>query len=172
MPRGFMRFVFIFCALVGGLWLVLVLLSAPREIKTEIVIEAPIGTVWKELVDFDNYPAWNPFITYISGPVVAGSRLEVHVQPPGGSPMTFRPVLEEAKETQRLQWTGVLFIPGLFDGTHRFEMEFYDMGKVKFTQTESFSGLLVGPLTDSMLARTEQGFKEMNEALKKRCERR
>ena len=84
--------------------------------------------------------------------------------------MTFRPRVDEVVETRVIQWRGDLGVPGLFDGVHRFEISFHDIGKTKLVQQERFTGLLVGPFTASMLDRTEAGFKEMNEALKRRCE--
>ena len=38
-----------------------------REIKTEILIKAPIEKIWAVLVDFSNYSEWNPFIRKIEG---------------------------------------------------------------------------------------------------------
>lgn len=172
MPKGFPLAVLIFCAVIALVWLGLSAISAPREIRTEVVIEAPLQEVWDALVDFESYPQWNPFIPHISGRVVVGSRLEVHIAPPGGSRSVFRPRVEEAVPLQRLQWHGRLLVPGLFEGTHRFQLELIGLGKTKLTHSETFTGLLVGPLTESMLARTEQGFLAMNDALKNYCERR
>lgn len=170
MPKGFLPIVLTICGVLGIVWVALFMLSTPREIRTEIIIDAPLEKTWQTLIDFGEYPAWNPFIQHISGQLVVGSELEVHIHPPGGSSMVFRPRVQEVRETQALEWKGQLLVPGLFDGVHRFEVSFHDLGKTKLVHSERFSGILVGPLMDSTLARTEQGFREMNEAFKKRCE--
>jgi uncharacterized protein YndB with AHSA1/START domain len=38
-----------------------------KNIQTEILINTDITKVWDVLMNFDNYPKWNPFITSLSG---------------------------------------------------------------------------------------------------------
>ena len=59
-------------------------------------------------------------------------------------------------------------MPGLFDGEHSFLLE-EAAGGTRFTQTETFRGMLV-PVLGKGLAATQEGFQAMNEALKKRAE--
>ena len=42
------------------------------EIKTEILINAIPEKIWAILTDFDQYPSWNLFITYVRGTVKTG----------------------------------------------------------------------------------------------------
>lgn len=42
--------------------LVFLYLISKREIYTEVEIDASPETVWNELVTFEEYPNWNPFI--------------------------------------------------------------------------------------------------------------
>ncbi|MDY9920045.1 MAG: SRPBCC family protein [Proteiniphilum sp.] len=44
-----------------------------KEIRTEIIIRATSEKIWDILTDFENYPNWNPFITFIKGKVEEGS---------------------------------------------------------------------------------------------------
>ena len=44
---------------------------------------------------------------------------------------------------RELRWLGKLFLPGLFDGEHRFEIHEDVPGRVRFVQAERFRGLLV-----------------------------
>jgi uncharacterized membrane protein len=62
-----------------------------RRIETRVEINAPPGVVWALLTDFSGMPAWNPFIKSISGNLVQGGRLIVHIVPPGRSGMWFKP---------------------------------------------------------------------------------
>lgn len=45
------------------------------EVATEIQILAPVKRVWTALIDFENYPKWNPFVV-IKGVAEAGSQIE------------------------------------------------------------------------------------------------
>ncbi len=141
-----------------------------RRIRHEVEIGAPAARVWTVLTEFGSYPDWNPFIRSISGEARAGSRLEVRIQPPGGRGMTFRPTVRAVQPGRELRWLGRLLVPGLFDGEHALRIEPLDEGRVRFVQEESFAGLLV-PLLGGALRRTEEGFVQMNEALKRRVER-
>lgn len=138
-------------------------------LHSEIEIDAPPERVWEVLTDFDAYPEWNPFIRSIEGDPEVGSRLRVRIEPPGSRGMTFKPTVQAAEPARELRWLGRLFVPGLMDGEHRLALEPLDGGRSRFIQSERFSGVLVG-LLGRMLAATEQGFKQMNEALKRRAE--
>jgi hypothetical protein len=140
-----------------------------QVLHSEIEIDAPPERVWRVLTAFDAYPEWNPFIRSIEGDPEVGSRLRVRIEPPGSRGMTFKPTVQAAEPARELRWLGRLFVPGLMDGEHRLALEPLDGGRSRFIQSERFSGVLVG-LLGRMLAATEQGFKQMNEALKRRAE--
>ena len=141
-----------------------------KLIKTEIVIEASVEQVWAVLMDFSAYPEWNPFIRKLEGNAVLGKRLIVNIQPPQQKVMKFRPTVITMKPHEEFAWKGILLIPGIFDGTHRFILEKLSNNYTKFTQTEVFAGLLKAPLFSFIGKSTEQGFKLMNEALKERSQ--
>jgi hypothetical protein len=141
-----------------------------RELRTEIDIDAPPERVWEVLSDFDAYGEWNPFIRKLSGTPRMGERLEVRIEPPGGRGMTFKPTVREATPNHELRWLGRVLVPGLFDGEHTLRVEPRNGGS-RFIQSEQFKGLLV-PLFGGGLDKTEEGFRQMNAALKQRAERR
>jgi len=140
-----------------------------REIKTEITISASTKTVWSVLMDFDNYPNWNPFMKSIQGEKIIGQKLIVKIQPPNGKEMTFKPEILVLESNKELKWLGKAGLKGVFDGAHSFQLEQQNDGSTKFIHGEKFSGILVG-LMDKTLDKTELGFRQMNEALKKECE--
>ena len=141
-----------------------------KELRSEIEIAAPAGQVWTILTDFAGYPQWNPFMRRARGNLRAGERLEVMMQPSGARGMTFSPTVLTVEADRELRWIGHLFVPGLFDGEHIFTIEPLGTGRVRFTQREIFTGLLV-PLFARMLdTDTRRGFDEMNKALKSRAE--
>ncbi len=142
-----------------------------KNIQTEILILEDNAKVSDVLMNFDNYPKWNPFITSISGERKLGNRLTVSINPPGGKGMTFKPNILTLEANKEFRWKGKLGINGIFDGEHYFILEYLDKDITKFIQGENFSGLLV-PLVGKMLDKTQKGFQLMNESIKKECERK
>lgn len=138
----------------------------PKQVRTEIVIQATPQRVWAVLTDFRNYSNWNPFIVSISGELVEGKRISASIQPPGSSGMKFKPRLLKVNPGVELRWLGNLLIPGLFDGEHIFELYENTDGSTTFVQREIFHGILV-PLFRKMLdVNTVEGFNQMNRKLK------
>ena len=141
-----------------------------KELRSEIEIQASAERVWQLLTDFPSFPQWNPFIRKATGNIRVGERLEVNIQPSGASGMTFRPTVLKAEPNRELRWLGHLLISGLFDGEHSFTIEPLGEGRVRFTQREVFTGLLVPLLARGLDTDTRRGFEEMNQALKARAE--
>jgi hypothetical protein len=141
-----------------------------KELHSEIEIDAPAERVWELLTGFASYPRWNPFIRSISGQPTKGERLEVHLEPPGGRGMTFKPKVLKAEPNRELRWLGHLLVPGLFDGEHSFTIQPLKENRVRFVQREAFKGLLVPLFARSLQTNTQRGFEEMNRALKERTE--
>jgi hypothetical protein len=140
-----------------------------RELTSTIEIDAPPEQVWAVLTDFASYGEWNPFIRSIEGEAAVGARLKARITPPEGRAMAFKPTVKAADAPRELRWLGRLLVPGIFDGEHRFQLEPLDGDRTRFIQSERFSGVLVS-LSGNALAKTERGFEEMNEALKRRVE--
>ena len=138
------------------------------DIHTEIEIDAPADTVWSVLTDFGAYPEWNPY-TRIGGTAREGERLRVSPGPEAGWAPTFRPRVLVA-DGRELRWLGHLLTPGLFDGEHSFVVEEPGEGRSKLTQSEEFSGLLVGVIMRFVGEDTEANFRGVNEALAARAE--
>lgn len=140
-----------------------------RTLTVSTDITAPPDVVWDVLTDTAAFAAWNPFMPRLVGDLAVGQRLEVRIEPPGGRGMTFRPTVTAVEHGRRLEWLGRLGVPGVFDGRHSFTLAPLPGGGTRLTQAESFTGVLV-PLTGRTLARTEEGFAAMNEALRVRAE--
>jgi hypothetical protein len=115
-----------------------------KKITTSVLIDAPPEKIWEVLTGFANYPNWNPFIQSVNGALRVGEQLVIVIKPPGGSALTFKPVIIEHKPDEVLKWKGKLWVSGLFDGTHTFRLEPSNAGQTKFIHEEEFQGLLVG----------------------------
>lgn len=141
-----------------------------KTIHTEIIINTPIENVWDGLIDFKNYPSWNPFINQIIGDSELNNKLTVKITPPGKSSMTFKPTIIHYLKNRELRWLGRFLLPKLFDGEHSFKLKAIDKDNTLFIQSEKFSGVLVPLFFKSMHKATCDGFKAMNAALKVKCE--
>lgn len=140
------------------------------EIRTEIEISATPAEVWAELVEFQRYPEWNPFIVSLRGEAKVGTSLEVTMSlPDSNKEHTFRPRLVKCEEAAELRWLGHLWMKGLFDGEHFFRLEASGPDSTRFVHGEDFSGVLLRFLLPRMND-VARGFVYMNLALKKRVE--
>jgi hypothetical protein len=137
------------------------------SMHAEVEIRAPAARVFGILGDVERYHEWNPFFTEGHGCVAEGDSLELTMAPVGQSPTKFSPRVLEVRPGERLVWRGRLLVAGLFDGTHTFVIRPVDSERVRVSQDESFSGILV-PFVG--LSPYRAGWEKMNEALKRRAE--
>jgi hypothetical protein len=143
-----------------------------RHLQTDITIAASPAQVWATLTQFDQYAEWNPFIQKIAGPVGPGKKISVELHLAGQKPQVFQPRVTVHEPGRELRWLGHLFIPGLFDGEHYFQLEALPGGGTRFIHGEHFRGLLAGLILRLIGRQTQEGFQRMNKALKARVEAR
>ena len=141
-----------------------------KEIKTQIHINATPQQVWDVLIDFEKHGQWNPIIRSISGKAEEGKKIKVVLGPQGDKPMTFKPKVLAFKEVLEFRWLGHLFIPGIFDGEHYFQLMENVDGSTTFIHGERFKGILVGIMANKLDTDIKQGFEAMNKAFKKQVE--
>lgn len=140
-----------------------------KKIRTEIQIKASAKVIWDILLDFHSYPLWNPFIQKIVGAPKLKNIIQVTISPPGGSSMTFRPVITSCVLHKKFSWRGRLGIRGIFDGHHSFELIENSDGTTTLLHQEEFSGILVAIIK---LEKTKEGFVMMNKSVKEIAEKR
>ena len=139
-----------------------------KELTTKIEINASPQRVWKILTDFDKYEQWNPFIHRIVGHPKEGSKIQIHIETPGGKNRRYEPIVTRVEEGHELRWLGKSF---LLNGELIFLIERLQPERVRLVHREIFNGLLTsffGRRTDEDI---RAGFEEMNKALKERAER-
>lgn len=139
-----------------------------KELKTEIIIDAPRATVWQVLTQFSAYAAWNPFIVSIKGELVPGASLQTSMVQKGKK-HHFTPVITHVKPGEQLEWLGKLPL-GLFKGNHYFHLTSLTATQTRLLHGERFSGLLSTIILGKIGEDTLQGFTQMNQALKLRAE--
>jgi hypothetical protein len=139
------------------------------KISTTVDIDAPPDRVWDVLVNLPAYHEWNPFIVDARGEVAAGNALELRMVLPGRDPMTIEPQLLVVDAGRELRWKGRLFMPGLFDGEHVFELARIDDARTRVHHWERFGGILLPILRGLIYDDTVAAFGAMNAALARRA---
>jgi hypothetical protein len=146
----------------------LIALHKHTSIRTEIWINSSPQQVWQVLTATADYPSWNPMISRLVGELREGNVIEF-TEGAGSDSMTFHPKILSVRTAQELRWKGNVLIPGLFDGEHRFLLQGHG-DKTHLIQSEEFTGLLAGKLTQGVIRETSDQMKAMNLALKQRSE--
>lgn len=136
-----------------------------KQLNTSIIINAKPEKVWNVLMDFEKYPEWNSFITFITGNQKKGNVLKVKLQD-----MIFKPKIISLDENREFKWLGHLLFKGVFDGEHQFKLIENNDGTTTFYQNENFKGVLVRFFSKSLDNKTKKGFEMMNRELKLRVE--
>lgn len=137
-------------------------------IETYETIDASPEQVWEVLSDFEGFGKWNPVIVSVEGRAVVGENITFHMVLPGGSKSSHKPKIVEATPGRSLRWEGVVGAAWLARAVHEFHLR-PSAGGTVLTHKETFTGVLV-PLVKGTLKRTEEGFNDMNRALKERVE--
>ncbi|WP_157763853.1 SRPBCC domain-containing protein [Paraburkholderia aromaticivorans] len=161
----------VMCGFAGAVFLgflAILALHHNGSIETETLIDSSPQTVWTVLTATDDYPLWNPQISRLRGQLREGNVIEF-VEGTGPDAMVFHPRILAVQAVRELRWKGYVWFPGLFDGEHRFILETVG-NKTRFIQAETFTGILAGTLTQSVLRDTVTSMQAMNDALKKRAE--
>ncbi|MFI6101872.1 SRPBCC domain-containing protein [Lentzea sp. NPDC051213] len=107
-----------------------------NEVRTELVIPAPIGDVWQVLVDFAGYAKWNPVMEYTQ---VDGVKTKVKAAK--GSPFE-RDFEGEITSVEPYALTSQGGDPETFFGRHRWELTSLESGGTHLVNAESFTGTM------------------------------
>lgn len=132
-----------------------------QSLHTELVINAPPERVWQGLMIS---PAIPPALREAIRECKVGRPLKVPMSS-GGRSVTLTVTLLTVEPPREIRWKGHLWVPGLFDGEHIFEIRQETGGKNMLIQSENFSGLLV-PLFSRTLEETKKNFESKNAAIK------
>jgi hypothetical protein len=88
----------------------------------------------------------------------------------GNRTLTFHPRISAVEPRKKLAWVDRLISPELFEGNHEFEVIEVDQSHTRVIDSEHFKGMLVSVLWRRTSPALLQGFRAMNDALKRRCE--
>lgn len=138
-------------------------IKAPAIAQHEIMIHAPVETIWQLLSDIDRWSTWYPAVSQakLEGALAPGS---VFRWKSGGS--TIVSTLQEVEPLQRIAWTGKAV------GTqaiHIWVLEPVEGGILVKTE-ESFEGWLVRLLRGMMQKMLDTSLQSWLEHLKQKAE--
>jgi hypothetical protein len=142
----------------------------PRQIATEIEINAVAEQVWAVLSDFARYPEWNAFILWVRGRAEEGDLIRFCFELPRGFRMKATATVLKVAPARELRWAGHFLCPRLFRAEHYFVIEPIGESRIRFLHGEIFSGLLL-PLA-WLILRTggPPVYEQMNVDLKRQTE--
>ena len=132
-----------------------------QTIHTEVSIKASPESVWKALVASPAIP-----VEIRNANTRMEDRADLNVpMRSGGRSVTLTVKVLAADPPRQIRWKGYLWISGLFDGEHSFEIRADDRGITKLVQRETFSGHLL-PFLARTVRDTKQEFERMNAAIR------
>ena len=138
------------------------------RITASLEIAAPTAAVWRVLVDWPSYPAWNPMLRAIAGKPRVGSKITVSIASPVGT-VQIPAVVTRLVVNSGITWHSKLPLTGLFDRDHIIEVS-PTPGGCRITQTQVFAGALARPASVFATGVVRSGLEAMNAALKQRVE--
>jgi hypothetical protein len=143
-----------------------------REVRTEIMINAPAQHVFQILTDVARYNEWNPLIISALGKVAAGEKLDICIRLRDKPDLPYVVEILRVVPNQAFVWIGRMKMKGILDGTHFFELYPDGANRVRVVQREEFRGVLVPFVWRSFLdTRMREGFEGVNRNLKEVAER-
>ena len=150
-----------------------------RTAHSEILIQAPIDTVWSVMLDTDRYPQWNPFVEQIDcadNPPKPGSDLTLHVRFGNGKRVkTWERISRlEAPGTTRPGFAALEYVfLGIFHNLNMVRggrlqtLEAVDARTTRYISHEDLTGWLAWL---APIKQVQDGFDRHAAALKQRCE--
>ena len=142
-----------------------------REIKSEIVIEAPVEKVWSILMDFGGWKDWNPIVNQADGQANVGTHIAITMRGPDGKDaQKYQAKVEESVSPTTFRWRAVMMAGFMFTNDKVFRLEQIENG-TRLVHFERFSGLMVPLFWGKLKSNVVTMLNSMNEALKKVAEK-
>jgi hypothetical protein len=138
-----------------------------KQYHTEIDIAAPPERVWRELVDFERYPSWNPLVGRLDGQFTTGGRIRIVIKPLN---RRFTATMKTVEPNVELTWIGVRFAAWVISGEHYYRLEPLGANDTRLRHGEVFRGLASAFLGAATLRKMEDAFNRHNSILKARVE--
>lgn len=136
-----------------------------------VEIAAPADFVWTVLVDYPNYPQWNPYTVQVETTLAIGDPIDLTLPAPDGSPTTFvnREFIRVVDPPRHLRYDTGDAIPGLHAVRDQW-IEELEANRCAYWTTDEFTGKHAALVLDANGAWVKAGFDAVARALKARAE--
>jgi uncharacterized protein YndB with AHSA1/START domain len=136
-----------------------------------VEISAPAGFVWDVLVDYPNYPQWNPYTVAVDTTLAVGDPVDLTLPNPDGSEGTFvnREYIRVVDPPRHLRYDTGDELPGIFAVRDQW-IEPLGPDRCSYRTTDTLSGKHVRLVYDANGAWIKAGFDAVAHALKTRAE--
>ncbi|HEV2777853.1 MAG TPA: SRPBCC domain-containing protein [Actinophytocola sp.] len=143
----------------------IVISSVPVEIS------APAAFVWDVLVDYPNYPQWNPYTVAVHTTLAVGDPVDLTLPNPDGSAGTFvnREYIRIVDPPHHLRYDTGDELPGIFAVRDQW-IEPLGPDRCRYRTTDTLSGKHARLVYDTNGAWIKAGFDAVANALKARAE--
>lgn len=134
-----------------------------------VEIDAPAAFVWDVLLDYPNYPQWNPYTLAVDTTLVVGERIDLTLPKPDGSEGIFvsREFVRVVDPPRLLRYdTGDTF-PGLL-GVRDQHIKPLDAQRCSYYTCETFTGKYADAVMAAQGAYVKKGFDAVAHALRVR----
>jgi hypothetical protein len=140
-----------------------------KENLNVIEIQATPEDVWDVLTDLEKYTEWNPLLYRAEGKVAIGETVALSAKT-ASNDMDFQCSVIKVEPNREFAWKFHVMLPFLFRGEHTFKIEPINANRIRFTDRETFHGLLVPLQAKDLETNAKAGMIAMGEALKRRVE--
>ena len=143
-----------------------------NQIEAFEEIDAPPDVVWDVLLEYDGYPALNPFARAVGGTLPGDASRRLPTEPPDRRETETEsgPATVRVEPGRRLVWRDRLVVPFAFDGYREVRLEPIEDGQTLLLHRETDRGALVPLLFDRETL--ECDFAATHEVIKERAENR
>lgn len=149
--------------------------SNQSSVYTDIVINAPMSTVWSTLTDFRNMPNWSTSFQGLSGEVSNGGSVVATLLMPNPNtgaiaPVEFPHTLSYTEGSQ-FGWSDpIATLPGIVDN-HQYRLEALSECQTRFIQTDVLTGSQNNVTANAVAQTLEPSYNQFNAELKSQVER-
>ena len=131
-----------------------------------ITIDAPLGKVWRVLIDVENYPRWNPFTPRVETTFEVDTPAILYVTMNERQQRVQHEVITVFEPQRAFAWASIMGAPFVLKANRWQIVGMLDDQHTQYQTYETFDGLLV-PLVMALYRRdVQRGFDAVGAALK------
>ena len=139
------------------------------RIEKRIGVRAPSDRIWEILTDLENWHAWNPYETGVTGALAFGAGISLTEALPGMAERQVQARIGDWQPLAQLVWAEKRGF--MFNTIRYYEIEELERGNCIVSNGVIFSGLRGELFHDKHRSKIRQAYEEIAEALRRAAER-